>query len=187
MNFDSFGSLQDIRHKFVEGKSIFYACLLPNFNQFKNEFSITKIFEPIETKITLQNLINATLDSDDKDFLVLNGGPVLRKHLLHIYFENSEKTVISLFVKVDQTILVRYEPYTIFGMDKIKVEKKFYTEIMEIHNKLVQHETKIIENVEFVKFMRLYDSFCTRFPEIILQNIGKNQDINLAELIKNVK
>ena len=94
MNFDTSNNLREARQRFVEGKSIYYACLVPGFDWFKKEFSISKIFEPVKTKITQQIIFNAHID--DKDRIDLSPkciSQVTRKYHLHLYFDNLEKTV----------------------------------------------------------------------------------------------
>jgi len=174
MNFEVFSSLREVQCKFIEGRSIFYACIVPNYDWFKKEFSITKIFEPISTRILSHKIINSHIDDADRSDLATSKfdiSRVIRKYQFHVYFENSEKTVLSLFVHIDQTVLIKYEPNVMLGDEHI-VKKKFYKELISLQNKL-QHddESVIVEDVEFKEFVNAYENIVMYHPEEIIRNL----------------
>lgn len=169
MNFELFDNLRDMQCTFIEGRSIFYACFFPKYDQFKNELSIFKIFEPIKTKIVSQKIFYANINDADKHGL--------RNQQLHLYFENSEKIVISLFVRVDQTVCVSHEePHIMIGFDENEIKMRFYREIVNWYNNALQNETTIIEDDKFRAFIRMYEVFIAEFPEEVLNIIGTSVD-----------
>lgn len=173
MNFESSNSLRDVRLKYVDGKPIFFACLIPEFDWFKKEFSISKIFKPVKTKIIKQTLFNEKINDVDRrnKGLSIRGGinQITRKYNLHLYFDNSEKTVLSLFVNYNQKVLIKYETNVIVSENEDIVKRRFYKEIIRLQTELkLDNETTVIEDEEYQEFVDGYDFAITNYPEEVI-------------------
>ncbi len=169
--------MNGVRHMFDTGMHLYYACLYPNFEWFEKEFSIKKLIEPQEVKVSRNLIYSSTIESSDK-LVLTNAGfsGAVRKYDLHVYLDNDEKFTAALYENSQKEIIIVYNANVTVGTTLEAVKEDFYKKVIQVKSDLdFDDETVVIKDENFETFKGLYLVAAELYPEEVIKFHDKTQ------------